>query len=69
MRMFATTSPYRSLSTSNSTANPRPEVYDVVCVGGGPAGLTLVAALRMYWPLSCYLMDIYHIYLHTMNRN
>lgn len=25
-----------------------PEIYDVVCVGGGPAGLSLLSALRMY---------------------
>jgi ubiquinone biosynthesis monooxygenase Coq6 len=24
-----------------------PEIYDVVCVGGGPAGLSFLAALRM----------------------
>lgn len=33
----------------SSTTNVRatPDIYDVVCVGGGPAGLALVAALRM----------------------
>ncbi|QGA17514.1 hypothetical protein EYB26_005185 [Talaromyces marneffei] len=31
-------------STPNARANP--DIYDVVCVGGGPAGLALVAALR-----------------------
>ncbi|KAJ8071571.1 hypothetical protein OCU04_001894 [Sclerotinia nivalis] len=49
IRGFATTSSYYSTSspsTSNSTTNARPDVYDVVCVGGGPAGLSLVAALR-----------------------
>jgi hypothetical protein len=27
-----------------------PDIYDVVCVGGGPAGLGLLAALRKYIP-------------------
>ena len=26
-----------------------PEIYDVVCVGGGPAGLSLLTGLRMSW--------------------
>lgn len=29
-----------------STAAAEPEVYDVVCVGGGPAGLSLLTGLR-----------------------
>lgn len=29
-----------------SDAQVTPEIYDVVCVGGGPAGLGLLAALR-----------------------
>jgi len=29
-----------------STSTDAPEVYDVVCVGGGPAGLSLLAALK-----------------------
>ena len=30
-----------------SKAEPIPDIYDVVCVGGGPAGLGLLAALSM----------------------
>ena len=33
-----------------STPSSTPDVYDVVCVGGGPAGLSLLAALRKYIP-------------------
>jgi hypothetical protein len=29
-----------------STSADAPEIYDVVCVGGGPAGLSLLAALK-----------------------
>ena len=35
----------RSLYSTASTA-PKPEIYDVVCIGGGPAGLSLLSALR-----------------------
>ncbi|KAK6606369.1 ubiquinone biosynthesis mono0xygenase COQ6 [Botrytis cinerea] len=45
IRSFATTASL-SGATSTSIPNKRPDVYDVVCVGGGPAGLSLVAALR-----------------------
>ncbi|RFU36112.1 hypothetical protein B7463_g286, partial [Scytalidium lignicola] len=31
---------------SYATSALKPEIYDVVCVGGGPAGLSLLAALR-----------------------
>ncbi|KAI1368752.1 hypothetical protein F5Y08DRAFT_294738 [Xylaria arbuscula] len=34
-----------SLSRSYATAS-QPDIYDVVCVGGGPAGLSLLAALK-----------------------
>ncbi|KAF4624540.1 hypothetical protein G7Y89_g13632 [Cudoniella acicularis] len=37
------------------TSSPRsPEVFDVVCVGGGPAGLSLLAALRAN-PITSFL--------------
>ncbi|KAK3329769.1 hypothetical protein B0H66DRAFT_597333 [Apodospora peruviana] len=36
----------RKLQRSYSSAAPRPDIYDVVCVGGGPAGLSLLTALR-----------------------
>ncbi|OJD32942.1 ubiquinone biosynthesis monooxygenase coq6 [Diplodia corticola] len=29
-----------------ATVGPKPEIYDVVCVGGGPAGLSLLNGLR-----------------------
>jgi len=31
-----------------SAAAPTPEIYDIVTVGGGPAGLALLAALSSY---------------------
>ncbi|CAK7230884.1 Putative ubiquinone biosynthesis monooxygenase [Sporothrix bragantina] len=40
-RRFASTS-----SASSSPSTPSSSVYDVVCVGGGPAGLSLLTALR-----------------------
>ncbi|KAL5621488.1 hypothetical protein BROUX41_006388 [Berkeleyomyces rouxiae] len=37
----------RSYSVGTTSANSaEPDIYDVVCVGGGPAGLSLLAALR-----------------------
>jgi ubiquinone biosynthesis monooxygenase Coq6 len=40
----------QNLSTTNrrliATQSPSPEIYDVVTVGGGPAGLALLAALK-----------------------
>lgn len=41
--VFACVRPQRR--SASSTA-PSPEVYDVVCVGGGPAGLSLLAGLK-----------------------
>ncbi|PGH07400.1 ubiquinone biosynthesis monooxygenase COQ6 [Helicocarpus griseus UAMH5409] len=38
--------PGRRRFASSSKLSQRPDVYDIVCVGGGPAGLGLVAALR-----------------------
>ena len=37
----------RSLVTSPSLAQPA-EIYDVVCIGGGPAGLSFLSALRSH---------------------
>jgi ubiquinone biosynthesis monooxygenase Coq6 len=36
----------RQLRRAYSSAAPQPDIYDVVCVGGGPAGLSLLTALR-----------------------
>jgi ubiquinone biosynthesis monooxygenase Coq6 len=37
----------RQLRRTYSSA-AQPDIYDVVCVGGGPAGLSLLTALREY---------------------
>ncbi|KZF20322.1 ubiquinone biosynthesis mono0xygenase COQ6 [Xylona heveae TC161] len=37
---------YASTSAPTGSAIEAPEIYDVVCVGGGPAGLSLLSALR-----------------------
>lgn len=36
----------RSVYSAASTTTNTPELYDVVCIGGGPAGLSLISALR-----------------------
>ncbi|KAL2259360.1 hypothetical protein VTK26DRAFT_6985 [Humicola hyalothermophila] len=36
----------RQLRRTYSSAAAQPDIYDVVCVGGGPAGLSLLTALR-----------------------
>ncbi|OKL60193.1 hypothetical protein UA08_04845 [Talaromyces atroroseus] len=36
----------RAFSSNANAQTTTPDIYDVVCVGGGPAGLALVAALR-----------------------
>ncbi|KAK5120420.1 hypothetical protein LTR85_006359 [Meristemomyces frigidus] len=40
----------RSFWSSSARASPagKPEIYDVVCVGGGPAGLSFVSALKSH---------------------
>lgn len=40
-----------STRAAPAAAPSSPEVYDVVCVGGGPAGLGLLSALRMCYRL------------------
>lgn len=42
-----------------ATSAFKPDVYDVVCVGGGPAGLSLLAALRKYNSITENLYSIY----------
>jgi ubiquinone biosynthesis monooxygenase Coq6 len=37
-----------SASAAATSLERKPEIYDVVCVGGGPAGLSLVSALRSH---------------------
>ncbi|SMR54909.1 unnamed protein product [Zymoseptoria tritici ST99CH_3D1] len=36
----------RNLYSTASASTTTPEIYDVVCIGGGPAGLSLISALR-----------------------
>jgi ubiquinone biosynthesis monooxygenase Coq6 len=36
------------LRRTYAQVNTHPEIYDVVCVGGGPAGLSLLAALSIH---------------------
>jgi ubiquinone biosynthesis monooxygenase Coq6 len=49
-RAITSLSPYRVCIRLHrrfaSTSAEAPEVYDVVCVGGGPAGLSLLAGLK-----------------------
>jgi len=38
----------RTFASSCRRLAGQPDLYDVVCVGGGPAGLSLLAGLSMY---------------------
>ncbi|EGX93993.1 ubiquinone biosynthesis monooxygenase COQ6 [Cordyceps militaris CM01] len=44
----------RAYSASAVGATPSHDIYDVVCVGGGPAGLSLLTALRSH-PVTAHL--------------
>ncbi|KAI1105484.1 ubiquinone biosynthesis hydrox [Jackrogersella minutella] len=37
---------HRQTRSYANISSPQPDIYDVVCVGGGPAGLSLLTALR-----------------------
>lgn len=41
-----------------SSATAQPDIYDVVCVGGGPAGLSLLTALREYFRRNAVRLSI-----------
>ena len=43
----------RQLRRTYASAAAQPDIYDVVCVGGGPAGLSLLTALR-----ECYCLPV-----------
>ncbi|KAK7970592.1 ubiquinone biosynthesis mono0xygenase COQ6 [Apiospora saccharicola] len=43
---FSTTPRTTSARRAYASAASQPDIYDVVCVGGGPAGLSLLTALR-----------------------
>lgn len=47
-RQLARQSQRRNYASPSSSSNP--EIFDLVCVGGGPAGLSLLAALRISSP-------------------
>lgn len=49
----------RRAFSGTAIARTTPDIYDVVCVGGGPAGLALVAALRMsLLSLNSFLIEV-----------
>lgn len=45
----------KSLRRSYSSTSVQADIYDVVCVGGGPAGLSLLTALRKQNTARCAL--------------
>lgn len=51
-----------------STATKTPELYDVVCVGGGPAGLSLLTALRTTPSITSPYISTYPPHLTNLSR-